>query len=237
MTTNEFDYLLDLLNKNKASELMVLKSLTETVEYGLVWLKPIMPTNEINRLDGPYRFYFIKNETGIYVGLVLDMSENLHWYIDPKFRHHGYLTNALNQSILIHLFKRKVEQRITITKTDIGINNYNASIKVAKSLGFKKKIDKRGGEEFILDGNNYMNLELPTMHSKIIQVEEIESIKKQIFFVSQYLSKLHYVIESIIGQNEDTEELEFFSSEIRTHVLKFEETVNHYANKSNTTNI
>ena len=129
--------LINRLNSNIRQELFHIRPLTEKVVFAKVWTEKPKPTNRFGQNVGPNDFYFIKNEMGIYVAAVLDMVEDLHWYVLPEYRGKGYLTSALKEVILFHLFKTRDKQRITISDL-IGENNFNASEKVALKVGFVK---------------------------------------------------------------------------------------------------
>jgi len=84
--------------------------------------------------------FFIKNNSGKYVGAVLDITRDLFWYVLEEERKNGYLTKSLNEAIVPYLFSdvgdERAKQRITI-KNGIGEANYLRSKKVAQSLVFK----------------------------------------------------------------------------------------------------
>ncbi len=124
------------MNNGGDKELIFIKPLSVTVNYARIWWEKPNPTDKIAFPDGPYSMYFIKSELGRYVAVVLDMGNDLHVYVIPEYKKKDYLTKALLNSILPHIFEEKEEQRITITKGSIGENNFEASQKVALSLGF-----------------------------------------------------------------------------------------------------
>ena len=65
---------------------------------------------------GPEKLYLIKDVEGRYVGLVEDRgSSDLHWYTLPGYRRKGYLSTALREVILPHLFLNRSEKMITIS--------------------------------------------------------------------------------------------------------------------------
>ncbi len=87
----------------------------------------------------PYTFFFIKNKEGVCVGAVLDMNRDLHWVVLKKYRGQGFLTQSLQKVILPYICLRmdRDEQRVTISKNEIGILNYQKSKEVALSVGFR----------------------------------------------------------------------------------------------------
>lgn len=82
------------------------------------------------RLD---TYYLIKNDFNQIVGVVYDMIDDLHWYITPKFRKLGYLSNVLKNELLPYLLTKKSKIYITISKE---IECYRQSLSVAKKVGF-----------------------------------------------------------------------------------------------------
>lgn len=78
-------------------------------------------------------FYLIKNNCNQIVGVVYDMIYDLHWYIVPKYRKLGYLSNTLKTELIPYLFTKKNKIYITISK---GINFHKESLSVAKKVGF-----------------------------------------------------------------------------------------------------
>jgi len=170
-------------------------------------------------LNGPYSFYFIKNEDGIYVANVLDMSSDLHWFVDTKHRRKGYLTKALKEIILSHLFQDRNEQRITIDSSQISDKNSKASENVAISLGFKKVSEK----EFLLSGDNYYvdyyidGFNIPMTEDKI------DLLKNRIKYLAQSLEMIKSEIEMKFGQADYVEELSETVKSLNAHAFELKE--------------
>jgi hypothetical protein len=137
MTEEEIKKYIDQLNNESHNESIFIRPISSLVDIAKVWPKQPELCESMN-IDIPsYDFFFIKNKSSKYVGAVLDMNRDLHWFILKKHRKNGYLTNALKESILPYIFyKDREEQRITIDK-NIGKENYLDSKKVAIKLGFK----------------------------------------------------------------------------------------------------
>ncbi len=104
MTESEIRKYIDRLNNGKASESIFTRPISKTVEVAKVWPEQPKMIDSIIGNFCSYRFFFIKNESDKYIGAVLDMYQDLHWYIIPKSRKQGYLTTALKESILPYLF-------------------------------------------------------------------------------------------------------------------------------------
>jgi len=106
------------------------------VDYALFWQEKL---DSGRVFINPNKFYFFKNEEGKYVGAVLDMEDDLHWFTCPKFRGKGYLSNALRRTILPHLFLFRNSQRITISRVSLSDKDFNSSEKLALRVGFEFK--------------------------------------------------------------------------------------------------
>jgi RimJ/RimL family protein N-acetyltransferase len=143
MTNDRIQEHLDLAN-SKNLEYLEQFELSENV----IRVKGYDNLQELNRFDklGYKRyvetFYLISenpilSEVPNFIGFVLDLKRDLHWYVNPKYRGKGYLTRALEDSILYDIPRlnfygeemNKIE--ITIKKDNIE------SQKVALNLGFE----------------------------------------------------------------------------------------------------
>jgi len=51
--------------------------------------------NQIETEEAPLSIYFIKNINGTYIGSVIDMTLDLHYFIIPSERKKGFLTKSL----------------------------------------------------------------------------------------------------------------------------------------------
>lgn len=139
MSEKQLNKILNDLNKNiaKIKKLMFIRPLSANVDYAKFWDKE--PLTQLKKYSCfiPYKCYLIKNNENSYIGIVLDMSHDLHWYLIKEHRGKGYLTKSLKDIILPHLLDIREEQQITISKNDIGTKIFAASEKVALSNGFK----------------------------------------------------------------------------------------------------
>ncbi|GAA3963038.1 hypothetical protein GCM10022246_15360 [Pedobacter ginsengiterrae] len=138
MTDKGIQTVIDHCNRPNKKTIIIPQPIGFNVDYGLVWTD----IDHYNLGDvSPYKFYLIKDKSFKCIGAVLDMKTDLHWYITPKSRKKGFLTNALKDVILPHISKSRKEQRITINKNDIGKVNFEASLNTAKGAGFRFKTD------------------------------------------------------------------------------------------------
>jgi len=223
MTNNYLKSLIVKLNNNRTNGLIFLRPLTATVDFGKVWSDQLKPTDEIASPDGPYNFYFIKNNEGTYVAIVLDMCRDLHWFVLSGYRRQGHLTKALKETILYHLFQDRDEQRITVDIHAIGRKNFSASEKVALSLGFNKTLDD-DNSEYILSKDKYQTASFTLGQNTEISEERMEEIKKQINYISRSLWLVQTEIEMKLGASSYTRELIELKDKIRKHTWRFEDT-------------
>jgi hypothetical protein len=116
MTNKEISKYINRLNLKKGSETIFCREISDNVIIAKVWPKQPKLSDSINGNFSSYNFFFIRNDFGKYIGAVLDMYSDLHWFISPKFRKQGFLTNAMKQSILPYIFYNREKQQITISR-------------------------------------------------------------------------------------------------------------------------
>lgn len=168
-------------------------SINKNVELAHIWIN-----NSFYR-NNPQTFFLIKNDFG-YVGAVLDMKIDLHWVIIPKHRKKGYLTNALKEAIIPYLFNitEREEINISINDLEIGKKNYEASMRTALKVGFKKVDDKN----FLLEKHDFdfSNEELDIKY-KGLSDGGIEDICKELKAIAKKVSVINSKIELFMGQS------------------------------------
>ena len=136
MNPTEIRKYLNRLNKGKSEESIFTRPISKTVDLAKVWFKSPKKDATINSSVISHDFFFIKNSMGIYVSGIYDMGYDLHWYVLPKYRKQGYLSNALKNTILPYIFDYLREVQYISISESIGKVNYNNSLKVASNLGF-----------------------------------------------------------------------------------------------------
>ncbi|AZA88555.1 hypothetical protein EG349_18155 [Chryseobacterium shandongense] len=220
MTNESLQSLLEKLNRNDASSsLIYLRSLSSNVDFAKIWLDKPKLTDSVTNSDGPDNFYLIKNSENIFVAIVFDMKRDLHWFVLQNYRGMGYLTEAMKDIIIPHLFLSRDEQRITIRENEIGRDNFTASEKVAVGLGFTAS---ENGEYFLsndqctIDG---LNLGQDTQLSS----DRIDELKKHINYLGRSLWTIQTEIEMNFGNTDYSEELKELVGQIRTHTWKLED--------------
>lgn len=220
MTEKEIRKYIDQLNNRKGSESIFTRQISKTVDVAKVWTKQPNMTDNIVGNFGSYRFFFIKNEINEYVGAVLDMYQDLHWYIIPKSRKQGYLTTALKESILPYLFYDEREsQRITIDKNAIGEKNYLNSKNVAIKLGFKAINDAETEFELKQSDFNWTNENLNEINSEV-NSERFEQLRKRAFYAFKTLYKIS---DELLMTVNDDKELKEVADEVRKYTWKIED--------------
>lgn len=220
MTEKEIRKYIARLNNGNASESIFIRQISKTVVFAKVWAEQPKMTDAIIGNYCSYRFFFIKNETNEYVGAVLDMYQDLHWYILPKNRKQGYLTTALKESILPYLFYYEREsQRITIDKNAIGEKNYLSSKNVALKLGFKPINDCETEFELKQTDFNWDDENLKEINSEI-NSDRFKQLKKRAFYAFKTLYKIS---DELLMTVDDDKELKEVADEVNKYIWKIEE--------------
>lgn len=205
MSERELKAFIDKLNRNISNKLIFLRPITKTVDFAKVWTKKMSKIDKRSFIAGPFNFYFIKNNEGIYVAAVLDMGSNLHWFVLPRFRKQGHLNKALRESILFHLFQDRESQIITIDKNAIGSTNLGRSVKLALSLGFESKGDS--SNEYILNKEKYTTDKIILGEDTPFELRRIHELKKHINDIAISLWIMQTEIEMKQGEDDFTNEL------------------------------
>lgn len=182
MTNEQLDNYIDQLNSGDYNpETIFLSKISNDVLYARIWTKEPEVTDQITGFPCSYEFFFIKDENDKFIGTVLDMASDLHWYIKKEFRKQGYLSRALRQTILPFLFRSRTEQRVTIPVNDIGKEEYEKSRSVALSLGFKA-VDENY-LEFKLSKHTFNLTEVQIDRAKeLIDRARLEILRKKVSF-------------------------------------------------------
>jgi len=225
MTEKEIRKYIDRLNKGIAEESIFTRRISKNVEFAKVWSdQPKMADNVVGNF-GSYRFFFIKNELNEYIGAVLDMYHDLHWYIVPRSRKKGYLTTALKESILPFLFYDEREsQKLTIYRGSIGEKNYLNSKNVAINLGFKPTNKNETEFELIKENFNWDNENFEEFNSHIGSAR-FQILRKRAFFAYKVLYKISDELKMAF---DDDKELKQVANEVRNYTWKIEDIEREY---------
>lgn len=220
MTEREIRKYIDRLNKGKVGESIFTRQINKYVDVAKVWSEQPKITDDIIGNSGSYRFFFLKNELQEYVGAVLDMYKDLHWYIVPKHRKKGYLTTALREAILPYIFYDDREvQRLTIDYRAIGDKNYSGSKGVAIKLGFKAINEIETEFELNKTQFNWNNENLNETDSDI-NPDRFEELRRRAFFAYKTLSKIS---DELLMSVDDDKELKEVADEVRNYTWKLED--------------
>ena len=220
MTEKEIRKYIYRLNNGKATESIFTRQIGKNVDVAKVWTEQPKITDSIVGNFGSYRFFFIKNEINKYVGAVLDMYQDLHWYIIPKSRKQGYLTKALKESILPYLFYDERErQRITIDKYAIGEKNYLNSKNVALKLGFKAINISETEFELKQSDFNWDDENLIEINSEI-NSERFKQLRERAFYAFKILYKIS---DELLMKVNDDKELKEVADEVRKYTWRIED--------------
>jgi hypothetical protein len=202
LTDKNIIQLINKLNRFPNHKDCVKVGIGKNVELAHIWEK-----EEFSNSHKPSTYFLIK-ENEKYVGAVFDMSNDLHWVILPKHRKKGHLSKALKQVILPYLLEETVrlEQKISIKRYEIGETNYQNSLKVALSVGFKLldeenlvfDYDALDVEEYQLD-YQYKGLSEEDFN---ICINELQKLAKQINIIGSKI-ELGYgkSIEELSGKS------------------------------------
>lgn len=219
MTDKQIRKYINLLNKGKHEESIFTHKISENVEVAKVWkIQPNINDNYNSNFLSE-TFFFIKNTSNKYVGAVLDMGEDLHWYIIPKSRKQGHLTKSLKSAIIPYLFYFYEEYeflKITIDVNIIGEINYQNSRKVAINLGFKSIEDSETEFELSRKDFNWGNENIIDYNSQI-NPERLELLKKRINYAYLLLYKCS---DELLMKNNDDNELKTLAKKVKSYVFK-----------------
>lgn len=226
MRNKEISKYITKLNNGTANEIIFTRSLSKNVDLGMVWEKLPKPTDEIVGNSGPYKLFFIKSDDGKYIGAVLDMYNDLHWFVKPLFRKKGYLSKALKLTILPYLFYERDEQKVSIDIYQIGKRNYLNSKRVAELLGFKKVESDRQEEIYSLSKTDFdwSNESLEEENSKIGR-DRIDVLRKRAFYAANLLWMIQNELEMKYG---DCNELDEVVKDVRSYSWKIEDLLFEY---------
>lgn len=203
MSEREISKYINRLNKGNIEESIFIRPISNSVVVAKVWAEQPKITDRISWNIDSFRFFFIKNELNVYIGAILEMENDLHWYISPKYRKKGYLTTALKESIIPYLFKDDIESlKITIEKNAIGKKNYLNSKSVASNIGFKSINENE--TEFQLYKSDFDN-SFKNIHEINIDIkmDRHETLRQRAFYAYKILYKISD--ELLMANNDDKE--------------------------------
>lgn len=181
MSHDQLQKYIDQLNGGLNEATIYKRQISDRVDVAKVYPEKMKRDSNVS----PYTIFFIRNESKEYVGAILDMCIDLHWYIAEKHRGNQHLTTALREAILPYIFTkfRRGEQEITI-KGDF----YEQSRSVAIGLGFKQEGEsgkfKLLNEDFDLSNDKRKEIDLE------IDLERIAVLCNKISLAHSELRKI-----------------------------------------------
>lgn len=181
-----------MLNTNDYEETILLRKINKNVDLAKVWEKEPELNDTMEIAISSFHFFFIKDKKGNYVGAVLDMKRDLHWYIVKDKRKKGYLTKSLREAIIPFIFsneeiKRDI-QRITIEHR-IGEINYKNSKNVAESVGFKSVNESETEFELSKDKFDWQHEDIEEKNGTITKAR-FHELRKRLIHSYQQLIKI-----------------------------------------------
>jgi len=212
MTNETIERLIDALNAHKMRDRIFRTSLSPAVEYAKVWLHE---PKGVAGNERSYEFFFIKNETGIYVAAVLDAYNDLHVFVKEEYRRKGHLARAMNEVIFPYLYQNgRGMQEVTFEDPCVG--SY-----CAKNWGFTIISDSSAEKDLSIFAG------LPTIEAKGQECtrEDFEQIEVKINKARLYLIMVREQLAIAYGQcsNGNLEELigdlSFLSEDVRNYYL------------------
>ena len=114
MTDKYIIKLINKLNRFPNYKDCVKVGIGKNVELAHIWYQSGFSDSHV-----PYTYFLIKDNDDKYIGVVLDMTHDLHWVVLPKHRKNGHLSQALRNIILPYLLEEtdRFEQKISIKRS------------------------------------------------------------------------------------------------------------------------
>lgn len=206
MSNKSIGAIIKKLNSKKLENIF-LQRLSENVEYGIVWhkVRQFSPHKGKYYIEKRDRFYFFKDESGIYVGavLIMDTLDDLHAFVKKKYRKQGYLTTAMTETILPHLLIKKEKQRITIDRDWLGDKKYEISRKSALKIGFQQFSES----EFYISKKEISAKNIPNVKKYGMTKERMLQLREKMLGLSIELSKISDEFEIKLGSIPEIEKV------------------------------
>jgi hypothetical protein len=122
MTNESLEALIDSLNSGNRDALIFERPLSRSVFYARAWLED--PPSARVLCDHGYEVYFVKNRSGTFSSIVLDMGEqDIHVFTKAEDRRTGRLKDALMTVVFPHL-RSKGRERQCVTYRDREVEGF-----------------------------------------------------------------------------------------------------------------
>jgi hypothetical protein len=180
---------IDALNNNMMKDRIFIRPLSDTVDFARVWDE--LP-NGNNGNEQAYVVYFIKIPKQEYVGAVLVMGSNdLHAFVKIPHRKKGYLTCAMRDWILPHLFHIEGREFQRVTFEDYKV------VKSILDLGFE--IDKEN--EAVITKEKVKTKNNLNGSNTLLDDDELQSIRKRIYQAAGLLQMVQDQLEMAYAES------------------------------------
>jgi RimJ/RimL family protein N-acetyltransferase len=227
MTEQNIQQIINSFNSPQKDIFIAYQEIGRNVVFAKVWDK------ETYRNLGsikPYQFYLILNDAKSAIGAVLDMDQDLHWYIEPDSRKQGYLTRALQSTILPHLARTRKRQEISISRDDIGDANFKASETVARKCGFRKLREEKNQLVFVQSLTKYRQTPIKVKHAGL-DFEELTELRKDINEITARLAQIQATVAMQLGESRYTRELQKTVDLLsRYRIVRLEDALDYFKN-------
>jgi hypothetical protein len=182
MTDKAIQDVLDRLNSGKHNDI-VNRPIAKNVWWGYVWGETDQgygPEGQIQNKG--FEFYFVKAKDNRFAGAVFRMGANeMHWYVDEKYRGKGILVGPLRNIILPFIFRLHADENEQEAGIEPGPFS-KISTKLARKVGFRCVEEKDGRKKFVLKRKRAADLKLknrPKM--KVMELRALEDQTKKAF--------------------------------------------------------
>jgi hypothetical protein len=199
MTDGEVLALIESINNQTHQDSIFLVPIGERVYSARVWT-PLSSTGSLSTYPSlmDLDFYFIESEREKIIGAVLDMGpSNLHWIVNQAHRGKGYMSTALREWILPHLFhdRKRKSQRITFDSAATE-ECTRASLQLAKAVGFKKV-----NGAYLLQRRNVKNSYLHiTPAARSVDHERLQEISRKAMYAFDLLESISDEMQASFGR-------------------------------------
>lgn len=202
------------LNKNKLKELAFLRPLSVDVFFAKIWKRKPTFKNSKKFLSHPYYSIYLIRKEQVYVGGVYVMDDDLHWYVLPAYRNKGILRNPLKTIIIPHLSIYKNRIVGSINKNGLAENDFIASTKLAKAVGFEQVLKQEGTYYYQIKLDSDFPV-ISGINSRITE-ENFERIKQALNYHSLAILMLKTEMEAHLGESDITEDAQEIVEDIQS---------------------
>lgn len=187
MSDETIKELLRKLNKGISKNLIFKNSIGGNVEIAKVW---IWKKGEYSYKNQD--FFLVKNQDGKYVSAIYG-QDNFHWYTLYEERGKSYLANALRNYVIPFLWgpnRKGIHETFEISiGRGIGSKNFDTSIGLAKSVGFKVDEENNYKTKLHLGYDDFANRDhdTPNLTPSLSSETEIQLLVKSQMVIDLFL--------------------------------------------------